>query len=436
VVQEAFSMIEPIMFVGIGFLVAGLLVIGFIPLVHARAVRLTMRRLEALTPLSMAEIQADKDQLRAEFAMSTRRLEMNVDQMKAKTTNQLAEIGQKSEAIGRLKLELGEKTASLFALEAKEKQLTDDLKAAQDELAAKVAEMEEAEHTLASTQAELVQTSGNFHERSVTADSQRVELVALRAQVEVLKGQIESYESETKELRERLSNKTTEVELLVQQLNTERAKAEQLGNRKGELDRQIMAQTTEAEILNRRVQELTSRLDEQSRFLADREFLADRLRDDAESAQKTEAEIRAALVDAEDRHHFATEAIRAEKSLVEDQLQQMQEERTKLQREIAQMKRDAENTWANERKENAVLREHINDVAAEVARLTSLLEGPQSPIEAILSADAARPAVAPNGANGASPSIAPDAGASKGTLADRIRALQSRASRVPQPSQA
>jgi hypothetical protein len=436
VVQEAFSMIEPIMFVGIGFLVAGLLVIGFIPLVHARAVRLTMRRLEALTPLSMAEIQADKDQLRAEFAMSTRRLEMSVDQMKAKTTNQLAEIGHKSEAIGRLKLELGEKTASLFALEAKEKQFTDDLKAAQDELAAKVAEMEEAERTLASTHAELVQTSGNFHERSVTADSQRVELVALRAQVEVLKGQIESYESETKELRERLSNKTTEVELLVQQLNAERAKAEQLGNRKGELDRQIMAQSTEAEILNRRVQELTSRLDEQSRFLADREFVADRLRDEAESAQKTEAEVRAALVDAEDRHHFATEAIRAEKSLVEDQLGQMQEERTKLQREIAQMKRDAENTWANERVENAVLREHINDVAAEVARLTSLLEGPQSPIEAILSADAARPAVAPNGTNGASPSITPDAGASKGTLADRIRALQSRASRVPQPSQA
>src|SRR3979409_369235 len=120
-------MIEPIMFVGIGFLVAGLLVLGLIPLVHARAVRLTMKRLEAVTPLSMAEIQADKDQLRAEFAMSTRRLEMRVEQLKAKTTSQLTEIGKKSEAIGRLKLELGEKTAQLFALEAKEKQLNDEL---------------------------------------------------------------------------------------------------------------------------------------------------------------------------------------------------------------------------------------------------------------------------------------------------------------------
>src|SRR5881227_556906 len=120
-------MIESIMFMGIGFLVAGLLIIGFIPLVHARAVRLTMRRLEALTPLSMAEIQAEKDQLRAEFAMSTRRLEMSVEGLKAKTTSQLSEIGRKSDALGRLKLDLGEKSAAVVALEAKEKQLADEL---------------------------------------------------------------------------------------------------------------------------------------------------------------------------------------------------------------------------------------------------------------------------------------------------------------------
>ena len=139
------------MFVGIGFLLAGLLVIGVIPLVHARAVRLTMRRLEAMIPLSIAEIQADKDQLRAEFAMSTRRLEMSVEQMKEKTTSQLAEIGKKSAAIGRLKLELGEKSAALFALEARERQLADDLQSTQADLAAKASALEEMERALAST---------------------------------------------------------------------------------------------------------------------------------------------------------------------------------------------------------------------------------------------------------------------------------------------
>ena len=78
-------MIEPIMFFGLGLLTASLIVLTFVPLVHNRAVRLTMRRIEASMPESMTEIQADKDQLRAEFAMSTRRLEITVQELKAKT---------------------------------------------------------------------------------------------------------------------------------------------------------------------------------------------------------------------------------------------------------------------------------------------------------------------------------------------------------------
>src|SRR5262250_736671 len=140
-------MIEPIMYFGIGFLLAALIGLVVVPLVHNRAVRLTLRRLEAATPLSMAEIQADKDQLRAEFAMSTRRLEMSVDQLKAKTSGQLAEIGKKSDAINRLKLELGEKTATIFALEAREKALKDQLHATEDELAIKTTGLREAERS-------------------------------------------------------------------------------------------------------------------------------------------------------------------------------------------------------------------------------------------------------------------------------------------------
>ena len=423
-------MIEPIMFVGIGFLVAGLLVIGVIPLVHARAVRLTQRRLEALTPLSMAEIQADKDQLRAEFAMSTRRLEMSVEQMKAKTSNQLADIGKKSDAIGRLKLELGEKTAALFAAEAKEKLLGDEVQSIREEAAMTASALEETERMLAATQAELAQFTATHSEAAVTLDSQRVELVALRTQTEVLKGQIESYEKEARELQGKVTRQTAEIESLTRQLAEERGKTETLGNRIGDLDRLLLAQTTEAEILGRRVQELVAKLDEQGRFLADREYVSDRLLSEATTAQKTETDIRRELSEAESRHHFATEALRAEKALVEDQLKQSQEERNKLQREIAGMKREAETTWATERMENAVLRERINDVAAEVARLTATLEGPSSAIETILSAEVPRPAVVASPTLSTdTPSIAPNGGYAKGTLADRIRALQGRTSR-------
>ncbi|MFZ1091593.1 MAG: hypothetical protein WAN75_20620 [Xanthobacteraceae bacterium] len=437
-------MVEPIMYGAIGFLIAGLLVIGFIPLVHARAERLTTRRLEALTPLSMAEIQAEKDQLRAEFAMSTRRLEMSVEQLKAKTTNQLTEIGRKSDAVGRLKLDLGEKTASLFALEAKEKQLSSELHAAQAELATKERALAEAERALATTRAEFSQVSVDQRESATTAETRRVELLALRAQAEALKGQIESYDKETQELEARLRRKTTEAAKLNEQFAEERGRAEHFAGRATELDRALLAYKTEAEVLGRRVEELTTRLDEQGRFLVDREFTSDELRNQAASAQRVESEVRAALAEVENRHRSETQAIRAEKASLETQIQQSREERAKLESEIAAMKRDAETTWANERMESALLRERINDIAAEVARLTAALEGPTSPIAALVKGDSDLSTSA-NGSNGtgtaglrAAPAVAlaPQIEQAKGTLADRIRALQSRASSVPRPSEA
>src|SRR5262249_33345278 len=355
-------MIEPIMYIGIGFLVASLLVIGLIPLVHARAVRLTMKRLEAVTPMSMAEIQADKDQLRAEFAMSTRRLEMSVEQMKAKTTSQLAEIGKKSEDIGRLKVELGEKTATLFALEAKEKQFVEDLQTIEQQLAAKTETLAETERALAQAQSQLAKMTTSFQESSMTADGQHVELVALRAQVEVLKGQIESYDKETKELHERIARDTASAETLSQQLAEERVRTENFGHRIGELERQLVAQTTQSEILERRVQELLARFEEQGRFLAEREYASDVLRNEASTAQKAAADIRAELAETEARRRSALESMRDEKNLIEDQLRQSQDERGRLQRELDNLKREIESTWAAERMENAVLRERINDV--------------------------------------------------------------------------
>ena len=164
-------MIEPIMFFGIGFFVASLFGLVLIPLVHNRAVRLTMKRLEAATPLSMAEIQADKDQLRAEFAMSTRRLELSVEQMKAKTTSQLAELGKKTDAINRLKVELGEKTAAIFSLEAREKSLKDQLSATESEHSVKIGALREAERMLQEKQSELGKLATDLGERSASADS-------------------------------------------------------------------------------------------------------------------------------------------------------------------------------------------------------------------------------------------------------------------------
>src|SRR5947209_4183763 len=224
-------MIEPIMFVGIGFLVASLLVIGVIPLVHARAERLTTRRLEALTPLSMAEIQAEKDQLRAEFAMSTRRLEMSVEQLKTKTTTQLAELGKKTDAINRLKLELGEKTATIFALESREKALREQLRSTEEELTIKTNALREAERSLADRQEELAKLSADLDHRTVSVDSHRVEIASLKTQVDNLTDQVADLKKEVTAAEGRVAQERLEAEAATKLLADERGNVGKLANR-------------------------------------------------------------------------------------------------------------------------------------------------------------------------------------------------------------
>ena len=129
-------MIELIMYFGIGFLLATLVAMALIPFVHSRAVRLTSRRLEHSIPQSMAEIQADKDALRAEFAMSMRSLEITVDELKNKHTTALAELGRKGNAINRLKIEREAQKVGFIALEAEVVTLKDQLTAAGKEIEA------------------------------------------------------------------------------------------------------------------------------------------------------------------------------------------------------------------------------------------------------------------------------------------------------------
>jgi chromosome segregation ATPase len=382
-----------------------------------------MRRLEAATPLSMAEIQADKDQLRAEFAMSTRRLEISVEQMKAKTTSQLAELGKKTDAINRLKVELGEKTATIFALEAREKAFKDQLRATEEEYSVKTSSLREAERTLTDKEAELARLTHEINERAMTTDSQRVEIVSLKAQIESLKARIGDYEREIKTTEDRLAREREQSANASRELAEARGRVENLNQRVSALEQQLSQQTTEATALAHRAGKLEHRVMEQGQLLADREQEAQRLRGELDTARKIEGDLRTEIASAGRTHNQATMNLKAEKELLDKELQRAKEERGKLQAEIASIKRDTESAWAAERVENALLRERINDVAAEIARLTVVLEGPNSPIEAILAGDAARGV---NGDNGKQ-----KAGAEgKGNLADRMRALQTRASRV------
>ena len=421
-------MVEPAMYLAIGFLVAMLLGLTIVPLVHNRAVRLTTRRMEAATPLSMAEIQADKDQLRAEFAMSARRLEMSVDQLKHKTTSQLAELGKKTDAINRMKLELGEKNATIFSLEAREKAMKEQLRATEEEFAAKTEALRQAEKALADKRDELGRINSELSDRTTTAESRKVELVAVNTQIDSLKSRVGDAEKEFAATQARLEHERGQSAAVSRDLGEARSRVENLSQRVTDLDRQLIVQVKEAELLGNRVNDLEGRLATQGKLLAERDYEVGQLRQTKEAADRTIKELRDEITLTNSGSWPALDKLKSEKAAVEEQLRVARDERSRLQRDINAIQQQAESSWATERMENALLRERINDIAAEVAKLAIQLEGPNSPIEALLAAEPARPA---NGAAiGAAPQASPGEGG--GTLAERIRALQAHASRARQ----
>jgi chromosome segregation ATPase len=421
-------MVEPIMYLAIGFLISMLFGLMIVPLVHNRAVRLTTRRIEAATPLSMAEIQADKDQLRAEFAMSARRLEMSVDQLKSKTTSQLAELGKKTDAINRMKLELGEKNATIFALEARERAMKEQLRATEEEFGARTGTLRSAEQDLTDKQRELAKINAELSDRSMMAESRQAELAAVRAQVDELKARVGNAEKEFVATQARLEQERSEAETATRDLSEARSRVENLSQRVTDLDRQLIVQVKEAEMLGNRVDDLEQRLATQGKLLAEREFENNQLRQANEAAERTAKELRDQIALTDSGKWPALEKLKSEKAAAEEQLRVARDERAKLQRDINAIQKQAESSWATERMENALLRERINDIAAEVAKLAMQLEGPNSPIEAMLAAEPATPAKTARPANGAAGAV-PEGG---GTLAERIRALQSHASRARQ----
>jgi chromosome segregation ATPase len=432
-------MIEAVMFFALGFLAASLIALVLLSAVWHRAVRLTTRRIEGAIPVSMSEIQADKDQLRAEFAMSARRLETSVEQLKLKTTEQLAEIGRKSETIRLLKTEVEEKSASVTALEAQERTLRDRLRSTEEELSVKSKNLHDAEAELSSKTNQLAQLTRTLGDKTSEAESNRVEIIALETQCTGLKGRIADLEREVAVTEERLAEERGQADRTSRTLSDEREKAEALTRQLADLEGKLAASKAEAEGLSQTIANLEEESRRQLELASQREqdLLAmiaarDTSLDAAAQALETSKAETLAMhreIDEAGRAYTATiEHLKAEKSMLEGALAQLRQDRDQLQQEVATLKHEAETAWTNERLDSALLRERINDVAAEVARLASNMEGSDSPIERIISEAPPPPPPAPrqNGSSRATGSAEPANGERPLSLAERIRALQTR----------
>ena len=90
------------MLVALGFLAACLLTLWIAPAFWTRAVRLTTQRIKETMPLTDIEIRADKDRIRAEYAIKVHRLENNMEQVRLSAARQQIEINRRDARINDL----------------------------------------------------------------------------------------------------------------------------------------------------------------------------------------------------------------------------------------------------------------------------------------------------------------------------------------------
>ena len=95
-------MIEQAIYFALGCIVTALLALLFMPVLWSRALRLSRKRLQLQVPLSMQEILAERDHLRAQHAVERLRLEQAASRVQAGKDADLVAIGRGTVEAARL----------------------------------------------------------------------------------------------------------------------------------------------------------------------------------------------------------------------------------------------------------------------------------------------------------------------------------------------
>jgi chromosome segregation ATPase len=334
--------IESIMYFALGLLVASLVALAVMPAVWRRAVRLTKKRIEAATPITMAEFRADKDQLRAEFALSTRRLEMNVEALRRRLSDQLRDINRKRNEVGAIRDERESQLQQIRELDEREA-----------ELRRRILDLEKEGADLSQR---LRMRDREFADKSTQLETAR----------EALRGKTpRSIDVDGKALS---GDYNTDMDVLLAKLEAERKRAAFVETQ----NRSLIAQLENSD---KRSADAASAAAELRAALARKD-------DAAAEAQAQLIEAEARIAEAESRVNVALadtakvvetvegerEQLLADKFAVEGELDKL---RTKVLTVEATIMAD----WDSDRVEQAHLREKLNDIASEVSRLVYAVEG-------------------------------------------------------------
>ena len=367
------------MIFALGFLVSGLLTLMFLPAFWRRALRLSRRRLEMQMPLSMDEIVAERDQLRAEFAAQRRRIERRSEALVAERARDMGELGRRARLIGALDAELADNKRKVLeqrtALDVAEWRIAD----AEGQFAAANKELFDMGGRLARVTNKAADLDRANKDLTTVAEERRAVIAAIEARAASLAVRVEDLqrqreaatranaagEAARQRLREELDFAKTNATATAGKLQIAQAKIEELG----------------AEASN-----LRHALDEERRTNLQLEAKAQIASQSLADAAEREAALRAERVEqatalraADQNNARQISTLRAENSALQGALQAAHKEIAALRSELAAARKDAvaiieEDGAPSSADEDAMLRQTIKEIGTEVSRLVHTLE--------------------------------------------------------------
>jgi len=386
-------LLQTVLIFTFGFLAAALLALMAAPAVWRRAVFLTRKRIEAALPLSLNELNAEKDALRAEHAMAMRRMELRLKDTREHDTSEKVLVEEQGERIKSLEGNVANTAARNAELERQHAEIT-------GKLHERITELSEMSVLLESTRTELDIRSSELKAATRLREDRAAQLKEVSAQLQTVRDDLGDRERQIENLCETIAElksaglnlkrevheSNTDGQAIGDLLTSERKRMSQT---EAKLEQALSQAQTLAEKVKRRETEIRALREQDGAAAADVERMESRIK--AAEAEKAKLERKVdALSDQIEGMSGSfggqdagaiVEEMKAKLAQQSTEMKSLQAERDGLRVELAAASFGA----AVESDEgDAILRDKLNQLAAEVVAMAARLEGPESRINTLL----------------------------------------------------
>ena len=354
--------LESILYLLFGFLIAVFLALILIPVIWNRAVFLTERKVKSSLPYNTREIEAEKGALRAEHAMTIRRLELAIDELRDKASGHIAELHSKRDENNRLKSTGKVAQESLANLER-----------AAEQMRGKIADMHEEKTTLSD---ELKKTTEKFvklkseHDDLLTRHSNdgeelsrsRIDLIAKEGKIESLTATLESFNLSDDAKATKIKQLSEEVTNLKNRVEEERKQSKKLQQSSQALAKQLTKASDEIETSDKETSEEleTTRRELENRILD----LGEALMQERTRSIELEAELARQALNVE----ISNSEARSDNSVSNlSRLEEIREMSEKVNEEVKEL---ANKKLTNKQREE--LRASIRSIGEKTSRIASV----------------------------------------------------------------